>query len=144
VTSAADPDIAFATVDREIGERFQALRRELGVHSFGMNLIRLAPRQRGRIHAHDQQEEVYFVLEGELTLVIEGTEHVLRPDHLARVGATVRRQLVNAGSERVILLALGAVGDHVGRDGHAWASWDDTGPGRPPPEIPLPEDLPEA
>jgi mannose-6-phosphate isomerase-like protein (cupin superfamily) len=144
VTSAADPDIAVTTLERAGTERFQSLRRELRVRSFGMNLIRLAPRQRGRIHAHDHQEEVYLVLDGELTLVIESTEHVLGRDQLARVGATVRHQLVNAGTEPLILLALGGAGDHVGRDGHAWASWDATGPGQPPPEIPLPEDLPEA
>jgi hypothetical protein len=33
-----NPDLAFATLDRTSGERFQALRRELGVGSFGMNL----------------------------------------------------------------------------------------------------------
>jgi len=37
-----------------------------------MNLIVLQPGQRGRIHAHDTQEEVYLVLEGVLTLLIEG------------------------------------------------------------------------
>ena len=59
-----------------------------------------------------------------------------------RVGPAVRRQLVNAGSERVVLLALGGAGEHVGRDGLAWASWDDDGPGRTPQEVPLPDDLP--
>lgn len=140
----ADPDIAFATLDRNSRERFQPLRRELGAHSFGMNLIVLQPRQRGRIHAHEHQEEVYLVLEGELTLLVEGVEHVLGPDRLVRVGAAVRRQLVNAGSERLVLLALGGSGDHVGRDGQAWTTWRETGAGRPPQEVPLPDDLPTA
>ena len=34
----------------------------------GMNLIILAPGQRGRIHDHERQEEVYLVWEGTLTL----------------------------------------------------------------------------
>ena len=135
------PDVAFVAIDRDSRERFQALRRELGVSSFGMNLIVLHPRQRGRIHAHDQQEEVYVVLEGELTLVIERDPHVLGPDEVARVGPAVRRQLVNAGAQRLVLLALGGSGEHVGRDGRAWASWDDEGPGLPPQEVPLPDDL---
>ncbi len=138
----ADPDVAFATLDYEHGERFQTLRRELGVSSFGINLILLEPRQRARIHAHEHQEEVYLVLAGELTLLIEGTEHLLGPRRLARVAPSVRRQLVNVGPERLVLLALGGSGEHVGRDGRAWESWDEDGPGRPPPEIPLPEDLP--
>jgi uncharacterized cupin superfamily protein len=135
------PDIAFAALDRDSGERFQALRRELGVSSFGMNLIVLQPGQRGRIHAHERQEEVYLVLEGELTLVVEGGEHVLGPDRLVRVGPEVRRQLIGAGPERVVLLALGGAGEHAGRDGLAWESWQDEGPGRPPQDIPLPDDL---
>jgi uncharacterized cupin superfamily protein len=140
----AEPDITFAQLDRDSDERFQTLRRALGVRGFGMNLLVLQPGQRGRIHAHGRQEEVYLVLEGELTLVVEGDEHVLGPDRLARLGAAVRRQLVNAGQERVVLIALGASGEHAGRDGHAWAAWEDDGPGRPPQEIPLPDDLPAA
>jgi uncharacterized cupin superfamily protein len=139
-----DPDIAFAAIERGTDERFQSLRRELGVSSFGMNVIVLQPGQRGRIHRHERQEEVYLVLEGELTLVVEGAEHVLGADRVARVGPAVRRQLVNAGPERVVLLALGGSGEHKGRDGAAWESWDEAGPGRPPQEVPLPEDLPVA
>jgi mannose-6-phosphate isomerase-like protein (cupin superfamily) len=107
-----------------------------------MNLLVLEPGQRGRIHAHDRQEEVYLVLEGELTLLVEGVEHVLGEDQLVRVGPGVRRQLVNKGLERLLLLALGGSGEHVGRDGHAWSTWEETGPGIPPQEIPLPDDLP--
>ena len=82
------------------------------------------------------------MLAGELTLIVEGAEHVLGERRLARVPAGVRRQLVNAGPERLVLLALGGAGEHVGRDGRAWESWDEQGPGRPPQEIPLPGDLP--
>ena len=136
------PDVTFAAIDREGAERFQSLRRELGVASFGMNVIRLRPRQRGRIHSHAQQEEVYVVLEGELTLVVEGEEHRLKADTAARVAPGVRRQLVNAGAQTLVLLALGGSGEHVGRDGAAWSDWSETGPGRPPQDTPLPEDLP--
>jgi len=137
-----DSDLSFSVLDRDTGERFQRLRAQLGVESFGMNLIVLAPRQRGRIHAHEQQEEVYLVLEGELMLFVDGVAHVLGPDRVVRVGPGVRRQLVNAGPARLVLLALGGAGDHVGRDAMAWASWDEEGPGRPPQDVPAPEDLP--
>lgn len=138
----AEQDISFAALDRGGGERFQSLRRELGVSAFGMNLIVLQPGQRGRIHAHERQEEVYIVLEGELSLTIEGNEHLLGPDHSVRVGATVRRQLANTGRERLVILALGGSAEHDGRDGRAWTSWEQQGPGRPPQETPLPGDLP--
>jgi uncharacterized cupin superfamily protein len=135
-------DVTFSALAPGGGERFQSLRRALGVQGFGINLLTLEPRQRGRIHDHERQEEVYLVLDGELTLVVEGEEHVLGPGDLARVGPGTRRQLVNRGPERLVVLALGAAGEHIGRDGRAWESWDETGEGRPPQETPLPEDLP--
>jgi quercetin dioxygenase-like cupin family protein len=141
----SDEGVSFATLAApETGERFVSLRRQLGVESFGMNLIVLEPRQRGRIHRHERQEEVYIVVSGELTLALDGGhEHLLRRGELVRVAPHTRRQLVNAGSERLVLIALGGAGDHVGRDGSAWGSWDEGGEGRSPQEVPLPEDLPQ-
>ncbi|HST54729.1 MAG TPA: cupin domain-containing protein [Solirubrobacteraceae bacterium] len=138
----AESELSFALFERDSGERFQALRRQLGVRSFGMNLIVLAPGQRGRIHAHEHQEEVFVVLEGQLTLLVEAVEHVLDADRLVRVAPAARRQLVNAGRERLVVLALGGCGEHIGRDGRAWESWEDAGPGMSPQELPLPQDLP--
>ncbi len=137
-----DDSLAFATIDRDAPKRRQLLRRDLGVSSFGCNVLVLPPRGRGRIHAHEHQEEVFLVLEGELTLLVEGVEHVLGPDQLVRVGPAARRQLTNAGAERLVLLALGGAGEHVHRDGLAWESWEEDSPGRPPLEVPIPEDLP--
>src|SRR5215207_1006601 len=134
--------ITSTRLDPDAGERFVPLRRELGVSTFGINQIVLEPRQRGRVHRHRQQEEVYVVLEGTLTLRVEGDEHVFERGELVRVAPAVRRQLVNRGPERVVLLALGAANEHVGRDGEAWADWDADGPA-PPQEVPLPEDLPD-
>jgi quercetin dioxygenase-like cupin family protein len=138
----AEPDVAITTINTNNRERFQSLRRELGVDGFGMNVITLAPRQRGRIHSHDRQEEVYLVLEGELTLGVEGEERAIARHGVVRVGPGVRRQLVNRGGGMLLLLALGAAGEHVGRDGRAWESWDDEGEGRTPQDVPLPADLP--
>jgi quercetin dioxygenase-like cupin family protein len=133
--------IARSRLDLSAGERFVPLRRQLGVTSFGMNQLVLEPRQRGRIHRHMHQEEVYLVLEGTLTLLVEGEEHVLSRGELVRIAPDLRRQVVNRGPDRVVLLALGGAGGHVGRDGEAFASWEDER-GVPPQELPLPEDLP--
>jgi uncharacterized cupin superfamily protein len=138
----AEPDVSFTTINTHGTERFQSLRRELGVESFGMNVATLGPRQRGRIHSHDHQEEVYLVLEGELTLGVEGVEHTIARGGVARVGPRTRRQLVNRATTALVLLALGGAGEHVGRDGRAWESWDEDGDGRTPQEVPLPADLP--
>jgi uncharacterized cupin superfamily protein len=133
--------VQVVTLEFDGHERFQTLRRELGATSLGINLIRLQPGQRGRIHRHERQEEIYVVLDGVLTLLIEGEGHEVKRGQAARVAPEERRQLVNASSERLVLLALGADGDHPGRDGEAFESWDEQ-QGRPPQEVPLPEDLP--
>jgi uncharacterized cupin superfamily protein len=135
--------VDFVQLDASGGERFVPLRRLLGVSTFGLNAIVLEPGQRGRIHRHVRQEEVYLVLEGELTLVLEGEEHQLERGGCARIAPAVRRQLVNRGRERLVLLALGGATPHEGRDGEAFESWDDT-TGRAPQEIPLPDDVPVA
>jgi uncharacterized cupin superfamily protein len=135
--------IAFAALDYDTGERFVRLRQQLGVSTFGLNQIVLEPGQRGRIHRHQHQEEVYLVLAGTLTLFVEGEEHTLEAGSLARVAPGLRRQLVNRGPERLGLLALGGAEAHEGRDGEAFESWDATD-GRPPQQTPLPDDLPAA
>jgi quercetin dioxygenase-like cupin family protein len=128
------------TLEFDGEERFQRLREALGAESLGINLIRLAPRQRGRIHRHGHQEEVYVVMEGVLTLIVEGEAHEVRERQAARVAPDERRQLVNSSDGPLVLLALGATGDRPGRDGEAFESWDEQ-QGRPPQEVPLPADL---
>jgi mannose-6-phosphate isomerase-like protein (cupin superfamily) len=135
-------DVATARLDLDGDERFQTLRRELGVSTFGLNLLRLRPGQRGRIHRHERQEEVYLVLEGTLTLTVEGDrEHTLERGDLARVAPQLRRQLTNRGTAPLAVLAIGGAEPHEGRDGVAFEAWDDE-EGRAPQEVPLPPDLP--
>jgi uncharacterized cupin superfamily protein len=136
-----EPGTARTRIESDAGERFVPLRRQLGVTSFGLNQIVLEPGQRGRIHRHERQEEVYLVLEGTLTLLVEGDEAVLERGDLVRVAPELRRQMVNRGPERLVLLALGGGGEHQGRDGVAFSSWDDES-GAAPQDVPLPEDLP--
>ena len=54
-------------------------RRSLGLSAFGMNLVDIQPG--GQIPEHDEtgrdQEEVFVVLSGEATIVIDGNEHDL-------------------------------------------------------------------
>src|SRR3954469_11864843 len=131
----------FTALDLEPGDRFQRLRNDLGVECFGLNLLRLEPGQRGRIHRHEHQEEVYLVLEGTLSLLVEGQESTHERGELVRVAPSVRRQLLNRGPGALHLLAIGGAGEHHGRDGAAYAAWEDT-QSVSPQEVPVPEDLP--
>ena len=80
------------------------------------------------------------MLEGRLTLVIESEPTELGEGELIRVAPQVRRQLVNYGPDRVVVLALGGAAEHQGRDGEAFASWDDGSPTSPQ-EMQMPPDL---
>ncbi|MDQ6606031.1 MAG: cupin domain-containing protein [Actinomycetota bacterium] len=135
-----EPGSSVTSLQRDTGERFVMLRRELGVSSFGVNQIVLQPGQRTRIHRHEHQEEVYLVLGGTLTLLIEGEAAEHGPDQLIRVAPDVRRQLVNRDHEPLVLLALGGAGEHQSRDAEAFTSWDQQA-GASPQEVPLPPDL---
>lgn len=63
-------------------------------------------------------------------LVLEGILDVLTPDGVVelhandvmRIAPDVRRQLVNRGPGRTVVVALGGSNEHDGRDGRAFAS----------------------
>jgi mannose-6-phosphate isomerase-like protein (cupin superfamily) len=135
-------DVTYTSIDGDAAEqRFLSLRRALGVESFGLNLIVLEPGMRMRVHRHREQEEVYLVWSGELTLELEGAEQrVLKRGEVVRVPPPVRRRIMNAGSERLELIALGGAGEHEARDGEAFDSWESDEP-KPPRDVPLPSDL---
>ncbi len=134
--------LSFTKLVGDTDEQFVLHRRALGVTSFGMNEINLRPRQRWRIHRHERQEEVYLVLAGTLTLIVEGEEHVMEPGDLVRVAPGLKRQLINKGPDPASLLCLGGYGEHESRDAEAFTSWDQE-QGAPPTEVPMPDDLPD-
>jgi len=143
--SAMPEGISRASLGDGPVDRFVRLRAPLGVTSFGINKIVLAAGQRNRIHRHRNQEEVYLVLDGTLTLLVEGEPQELKPGELVRVAPEIRRQLVNRGPGELTLLALGGMVDHehVRRDAEAFTAWEDTA-GAPPQDVPLPDDLSSA
>jgi mannose-6-phosphate isomerase-like protein (cupin superfamily) len=134
--------ISYADLRPDSADRFVPLRRELGVSTFGLNQMVLRPGERGRIHAHRHQEEVYIVLEGTLTLLIDGVPTELNAGRVVRVGPEVRRQLANYGPDRLVLIALGGASPHEGRDGIAFADWDDVSGGAPQ-DLPAPDNIPD-
>ena len=80
---------------------FIKARAGLGVTSFGMQILRFpAARRRAPEHDHSAngEEEVYTVLEGEVTLRAGGEEHVLEPGVFARVGPDERAPLFTGES----------------------------------------------
>jgi mannose-6-phosphate isomerase-like protein (cupin superfamily) len=86
-------------------------RAELGVTSFGMQVIDLPPNVDGypeHDHSEAGQEEVYVVLSGEVELTVDGETITLDEGSMARVGPAARRKLVTKNSP-VRILALGGI-----------------------------------
>ncbi len=122
-------------------ERINRLRSALGVTSFGINQIVLEPGQRMRIHRHRDQEEVFLVLAGELTIAFGPDDaHGFGVGELVRIAPETVRRMENRGTSRLSLLALGGAGpEHQPRDAEAFPDWD----GQPaaPADVPFPPDL---
>lgn len=96
------------------GGGFKRARAELGVESFGMQIIDMPAGYEGypeHDHEHDGQEEVYVTLRGSGELDIAGERHPLDADHVARVGPGVMRKVYPGGEGIRILVLGGKVGE---------------------------------
>ena len=90
---------------------FKRARAELGVESFGMQVLDFPPNANQHPehdHAGEGQEEVYVVLRGKGDLMVDGEHVPLDPETIVRVGAGARRK-ITTGNEPMRLLALGGV-----------------------------------
>jgi mannose-6-phosphate isomerase-like protein (cupin superfamily) len=108
---------------------FKRARAELGVESFGMQVIDMPPNYENypeHDHTHDEQEEVFIVLRGGGEIEIAGERYPLDPDHMARVAPETKRK-VWPGPEGIRLLVLGGV------PGQAYEAADITKLGEPDP-----------
>jgi hypothetical protein len=90
---------------------FKRARAELGVESFGMQVIDLPPsfdRYPEHDHGHDDQEEVFLALRGAGELEVDGERFPLDDAHMARVGPAAKRK-VYSGPDGLRVLVLGGV-----------------------------------
>lgn len=102
------------------GPGFRKVRTGLGVTAFGVNAVVMPEGYTSGPHFHDEQEELYFVHQGEVEFRFgaDGTEkRVLGPGGMVRVDAHTVRAFRNAGSGEAIYLCVGGKGGYVGRDG---------------------------
>ena len=100
------------------GPGFRKIRGPLGVTAFGINAIVLPENYGAPKHAHERQEETYFVHSGTIEIEFgDGTKHRLGPGGLARVDAATVRRLRNVGSGDATYVCAGGDGGYVGRDG---------------------------
>jgi uncharacterized cupin superfamily protein len=85
-------------------------RRSLGLSSFGMGLVEIPAGS--SIPEHDEtrrdQEEVFLVLSGSPTVVIDGHEHPAPAGTFVRLDPPLRRTIVNRGEETANVLIVSA------------------------------------
>ena len=111
------------------GGGFKRARAELGVESFGMQIIDMPPNYDNdpeHDHGEDGQEEVYVTLRGSGEIEIEGERFPLDDDHVAKVGPGIKRK-VWPGDDGIRILVLG------GKAGEAYEAPDITKLGEPDP-----------
>jgi mannose-6-phosphate isomerase-like protein (cupin superfamily) len=90
---------------------FIRARAELGVESFGMQVLDMPPNLTAypeHDHAESGQEEVFVVLRGSGAIEIDGERVALDRDTIVRVGPKPKRKLL-PGEEGMRVLALGGV-----------------------------------
>ena len=92
------------------GPKWRLVRRSLGVTSFGVNLVDIPPGD--AIPEHDErerdQEELFFVVSGSPTVVIDGAEYAAPAGTFVRVDPETLRRVVNNGSESARVLIVSA------------------------------------
>ena len=96
--------------DCETAGDWRLVRRTLGLQAFGVNVVEIPPD--GGIPEHDEtgrdQEEVFYVMSGSPTLVIDGEDHPLRAGTFARLDPEHSRTVRNGGAEPASVLIISA------------------------------------
>ncbi|HTI32326.1 MAG TPA: cupin domain-containing protein [Miltoncostaea sp.] len=86
------------------------VRRSLGITSFGVNVVEIAPG--ATIPEHDEtardQEELFVVLRGAPTLVVDGEDHPAPAGTYARLDPDHLRTVRNDGDEPAEVLIVSA------------------------------------
>ena len=113
-----------ASIPRETGSNYphpfdEPVRRQVwqrlgnagGLTQFGVNLSRLAPGVwSSQRHWHSHEDELVFVVEGEVTLVTDAGEEVLRAGEGAafKAGVADGHHFVNRSTQDALLLEIGS------------------------------------
>ena len=90
---------------------FKRARAELGVTSFGMQVMDLPANNDlypEHDHADDGMEEVYVALRGSGEIEVDGDRYPLDSEHIVRVGPRAKRKPL-PGPQGMRLLAIGGI-----------------------------------
>jgi uncharacterized cupin superfamily protein len=98
-----------------LGRSRKRLGNAVGLDQFGVNLTRLAPgAQSSQRHWHEAEDELVYILEGEVVLCENDGETVLKPGDAAgwKAGVANGHCLVNRSSRDAVYLEIGSRAKH--------------------------------
>jgi uncharacterized cupin superfamily protein len=105
--------VSFTLAHREDCEKngtWELVRRTLGLKAFGLNVVEIPAGE--QIPEHDEtsrdQEEIFLVLSGSPTLVIDGEDHATREGMFARLDPEHSRTVRNDGAVPASVLIASA------------------------------------
>jgi mannose-6-phosphate isomerase-like protein (cupin superfamily) len=113
ITSADDVDDAYAGSD--VPGEFRPLSGPLGTEQVAVTLIRVPPHsdfEQGTGHYHEEQEELYLVTRGTLTMRFGDDIHKVGAGSVVRVAPRTRRSHRNEGDEPVEMWAISQRREH--------------------------------
>ena len=102
-------DVENAYADSEVPGEFRALTDALGAQQVAVTLIRVPPHsdfEQGTGHHHEEQEEVYIVTRGTLTMRLGDEVREVSAGTAVRVSPMTIRSHRNLGKEAVELWAI--------------------------------------
>ena len=100
------------------GYGFRKVRKGLGVTAFGCNAIVMPPGYESGLHAHEAQQELYFVHRGTIEMEFgDGSVERLPEGAFARVDPATFRKVRNVGDGDAVYICAGGKDGYVGRDG---------------------------
>jgi len=93
-----------------IGRERKRLGNAVGLDQFGVNLTTLKPGGASALrHWHEKEDELVFVLEGEVVLIEDDGETVLKPGDAAgfKANSGVGHHIVNKSNRDAVFLEVG-------------------------------------
>lgn len=90
-----------------VGDAMHFLRDPLDCEQLGITLLECDPGWEGKEHDHadEDHEEVYLLVEGSATVIVDGEEIELEPRDAVRISPDATRQIRNGETESTLVLA---------------------------------------
>jgi mannose-6-phosphate isomerase-like protein (cupin superfamily) len=95
----------------------RSVRRPLQVTAFGANAIVLPEGTEWFNHFHREQDELYFVHQGQAVFDVGGEQFEVAPGGMVHVESTTPRTFWNGGHGELVVFVVGGKDGYVGRDG---------------------------